>query len=310
MKQKLYIAGLVNLFVILAGTAFKINHFPGAGIIFTIGIVSFVLVVIPLLLVNSYRNSENGNSALYILSGVTCFIMFTAMLFKIMHWPFASVALIAAIFFLNIVFLPVFVLVSGRDGTFSINSTVFVLLLLAVNSLFSALLSLNVAKTVITDSLTIPGTINAMKTSLVSMPQVNNQTGLIQKIDDALMVIDEYQAAILTSEGLTEDKWNKDPESLLRPDSRNAVQMALHQNSELQEGKKLRKAIGSLIETARLTPGYESLARAIPYFAGLTDPRTAKDIGDVYFTEDFLTWTLAYLDSLETNLRLLKATII
>src|SRR5512133_2112213 len=126
MKQKLYISGLVNLFVILAGTVFKLNHFPGAGILLTIGIVSFVLIFIPLALISSYRNSENGSKLLYIFTGITCFVVFTAMLFKIMHWPFAGIALTIALPFPFVVFLPVFIAVTSGDGKFSIYNTVFV----------------------------------------------------------------------------------------------------------------------------------------------------------------------------------------
>lgn len=307
MKQKLYITGLINLLVILTGIIFKINHFPGAGILLSLGIAAFVIITVPLSLINSYRNAENGSRLLYIVTGITCLVVFTAMLFKIMHWPFASIMLIIAILFLNIVFLPVFVFITGRKDHFSITNTVSVLFLLAINSVFSALLSLNVTRTVITDSFNVPGSINALKTSLLRLPASAQQSAVLQKIDDVLQVIDQYQQAILTSEGLTEEQWNNYPYSLFRPDARDAVQKALSRNSDMEDGKKLRSALGTLIETAQSTAGYSNLAEAIPYFAGLYDPVRGNDTRTIYFTEDFLTWSLVYLDSLETNLRLLKA---
>ncbi len=307
MKQKLYIAGLVNLFVVLTGIVFKINHFPGAGILLSIGLISFVLIFIPLSLVSSFRNSVNGSKLLYSITGVTCFIVFTAMLFKVMGWPFAGIILIIAIFFLNVVFLPVFIFVTGKDSNFSIYNTVYVLLLLAINSVFSALLSLNVSKTVITDSFNVSGSINSLKTSLVQFPPSKQQSVVMQRIDDVLVIIDQYQATILASEGSSEEKWNNDPGSLFRPDARDAVRRALTQNSDLEEGIKLRDALISLIETAQSATGYEDLAKAIPLFAGFSDPETGTGMIHIYFTEDYLTWSLVYLDSLETNLRLLKA---
>lgn len=305
MKQKIYIIGLVNLAVILAGTVFKINHLPGAGVLLTIGFAALVMVFLPLSMINSYRNSENGSKLLYILSGITCFIVFTAMLFKIMRWPFAGIGLMAAIFFLNAVYLPVFVVSAGRNGKLSINNTVFVLLLLAVNSVFSALLSLNVSKTTISDSLNVPGSINALKTSLLRMPPPHAQSAVIQKIDETLLIIDEYHTAILSGQGLTEEIWNNDPHSLFRADARDAVRTVFPANSEMADGLKLRNALETLIRTAASTPGYEDLAKAVPYFAGISD--AGNEGIQVNFTEDYLTWALVYLDSLETNLRLLKA---
>ena len=68
-----------------------------------------------------------------------------AALFKVMHWPGASKALIVALPFPYVVFLPVFLAVTGKDKSFSIYNTVYVLFLLAGISVFSALLALNVS---------------------------------------------------------------------------------------------------------------------------------------------------------------------
>jgi hypothetical protein len=309
MKQKLYIAGLVNLLVILTGTIFKINHYPGAGILISTGIICFVLLILPLTLINSYRNSESGSKILYLITGITGFVVFTSMLFKIMHWPYAGIALVISIFFLNVIFLPVFISVTGKDRNFNLYNIVFVLFLLALNSVFSALLSLNVSRVTITDSFSVPDKINSLKTSLLQMPDAGPKSLIITKIDDVLIVIDEYQATILSREGLTEEKWNNDPQSLYRPDSRDAVLKALIQKEDMQGGAKLRSAISELVEAASSTSGYDNLAKAIPQFAGLSDPGTGEDISHL-FTEDFLTWALVYLDNLETNLRLLKSVYI
>ncbi|MGE5432820.1 MAG: hypothetical protein ACM3QX_17185 [Syntrophomonadaceae bacterium] len=140
MKQKLYTAGLINIIVILTGAIFKISHLPGAGIIFTLGMVSFVLLVMPASLVSVYREKRE-NGLLYLITGMTCFVVFTAMLFKIMHWPFAGTALTIAIPFPYLVFLPVFIYSTSRNSSFSLYSTVLVLFLIALNSVFNVLLA-------------------------------------------------------------------------------------------------------------------------------------------------------------------------
>lgn len=139
MKQKLYIAGLVNLYLILTGLFLKIFHLPGANIILASGLICFVVIYMPVALINAYRSSGK-NLMLYAISGLTSLIVFSAMLFKIMHWPYANVALTVAIPFPYVIFLPVF-LYSARDNRYSLNSVIFVLFLVVLNSVMNVLLS-------------------------------------------------------------------------------------------------------------------------------------------------------------------------
>ena len=41
MKQKIYIVGLVTTLLVFIGTIFKVNHFPGAGIMLTLGLLDW-----------------------------------------------------------------------------------------------------------------------------------------------------------------------------------------------------------------------------------------------------------------------------
>ena len=144
MKQKIYILGLVTTLIVVTGIMFKINHWPGAGYLLTIGIFSLVFIFLPVSLQNHYKAEGNKqNLILYIVTWLTCFVVFTAMLFKIMHWPGAGIALFISLPFPYVVFLPVFLTVTGKNKNFNIYYTVFVLFLLAIISSYSALLALN-----------------------------------------------------------------------------------------------------------------------------------------------------------------------
>ena len=86
-----------------------------------------VFVFLPLALRNHYRTEGNRkNSALYIVTWLTCFVVFGGMLYKIMHWPGAAIALMIALPFPYVVFLPVFLAVTAKDKSFSIYNTVYV----------------------------------------------------------------------------------------------------------------------------------------------------------------------------------------
>jgi hypothetical protein len=146
MKQKIYILGVITAMIVFTGTIFKINHYAGAGILLIIGISSLVLLFLPLALENNYRVAENRkNLLIYIITYNTCFVVFTSMLFKLLHWPHAGTILTIAIPFPYVVFLPVFIIITSKDKNFNIYNTVFVLILLALNSVLSGLLALIIA---------------------------------------------------------------------------------------------------------------------------------------------------------------------
>ena len=114
MKQKIYILGLVTLITVFTGTIFKVNHYPGAAILLITGIASLVLLFLPLALLNHYRSAESRHSlTLYIVTYITGFVVFTSMLFKLLHWPYAGLILTIALPFPYLIFLPVFVTVTS-----------------------------------------------------------------------------------------------------------------------------------------------------------------------------------------------------
>jgi hypothetical protein len=133
MKQKLYILGVITAMITSAGAIFKVNHWPAAAILLIAGTLILVLLFLPAALINNYKATGNSqNKVLYIVTYITCFVVFIAMLFKIMHWPYAGVGLLIALPFPYVVFLPIFLLVTSKNKSFNIYNTVFVLLLLAL----------------------------------------------------------------------------------------------------------------------------------------------------------------------------------
>ena len=108
MKQKIYILGIVSAMVLITGAMFKVQHWPGAGVLITAGTVLLLTVFLPAALINHYRvNGNKQYKLLYITIYVTCFVVFTAMLFKIQHWPFAGYLVLIGVPFPFVVFLPV-----------------------------------------------------------------------------------------------------------------------------------------------------------------------------------------------------------
>lgn len=312
MKQKIYILGLLVMAVIITGALFKINHWPGGGQMIIFGVALLVLVFLPLALRNHFLTEGNRqNRTLYIVSWLTCFVVFGGMLFKIMHWPGAGKALLVALPFPYVVFLPVFLAVTGKDKNFSIYNTVYVLFLLAAVSVFSALLALNVSKERIDDSMGLSRNYNRLEEVLDGLSLPAGQTPAAQKIDEVLKVVNDYQSLIFAADGTTEEQWNRDAWVLRVPEANDIASRALVIKGEDPTlDSRLQSSLDDLIREFEKNGKNSMLAGAAPAIFGYKE--TPDDpLG--WTKEKFVitpgAWSLIYLDGLETNLKLLRLSI-
>jgi len=153
MKKTAYRTGLISSLVIYLGAMFKIQHWPGASIMLTLGIACLVLVFVPFALTEHYRNTDGKkNLWLHIVTFFTCLVVFTGALFKIMHWPYAGILLVFSIPFPFILFLPVFIYTSNRNKA-PITDYISVLILLLFYAVFSSLLSINISRNILDEGI-------------------------------------------------------------------------------------------------------------------------------------------------------------
>ncbi|MEN8203964.1 MAG: hypothetical protein ABFS28_15300 [Bacteroidota bacterium] len=97
MKRLMLVLGISTSVIILLGTVFKMLHWPGSGILLTLGIVSLSLVFIPLFVMVRIRDTRERkkiiNRSLLITGLMTGILFSLGSLLKIMHWPGANVTL-------------------------------------------------------------------------------------------------------------------------------------------------------------------------------------------------------------------------
>jgi hypothetical protein len=271
--------------------------------------IALVLFFLPLALINNYKTfGNNQNRLLYIVIWITCFVVFTGMLFKIQHWPFAGVGLLIALPFPYIVFLPVFLIVTSKNKNFNIYNTVFVLLLLALNSVFSALLSLNVSKNSIDDSYIISRDYCRVESAIAHFPKIAEESAVNKKINEIIKITNDYQDLILKHEGMTREQWQENPGNLLKAESPNIAASVLADNGEMPAGIKLQKGLNELVDLMKQTKGYEETAKALPAITGI-DNQGGEDPAWEFCYRNILinlSWVLIYLDGVETNLNMIK----
>ncbi|MBE0675189.1 MAG: hypothetical protein IH591_11045 [Bacteroidales bacterium] len=312
MKQKIYLTGLLTTAMVFMGGIFKINHWPGAGIMLTVGILLLIFGFLPFALISNYRAEGNRqNLVLYIVTWLTCLVVFGSMLFKIQHWPGAGKMIMIALPFPYVVFLPVFLAVTSRNKSFSINNTVFVLFLLSGISVFSLLLGLNVSKEKIVDSLNLSRNYNRMELALDKIPLPAGNSALTKEIDNLLGIVDDYQSRIFAAEGITESDWNSDPWRYPNLESTDVVSGALVSgDKDKSRDVRLQSGLNNLIGILGSTPGYEELAAAAPVIFEFAElPGASDEWTRQMFQANTRAWSLIYLDGLEANLKLLRANI-
>jgi len=301
--------GLATAMIIVLGTMFKVNHWPGAGILLIGGISVLVIVFLPVALVNSLKDEDNKSKRLlYIITWLTSFVLFTGMLFKIQHWPGAGYLMLISIPFPFLVFLPVFLIVTSKNKEHSIFNTVYMLFLLMILSCFTALLSLNVSKEKMVDSFNVIRSYH-LSQNASGIIEGQQQSPVIKKIDEVIDITEEYRELYLGYLNIQSDMWKGDLGVFQTSLSFSMPGGKAGRQSEAVRSKLLSE-LNELISLMEKTPGCESLAAAAPSVFDLK-----KTVSGEYNIDPDLDmtpthpWLLAYIMGLENNLKLIRATL-
>src|SRR5664280_812750 len=112
----LFISAFFAGMLLILGTLFKIQHWPMAGTILTLAALSGILFFIPALALSRLSDQENkAKSPAYIL-GATGIVLFAAgMLFKMQHWPLATLFIILGIILLVFLAMPMFTWLTWKE---------------------------------------------------------------------------------------------------------------------------------------------------------------------------------------------------
>ena len=108
MKKVTFGFGLTSTFLLLAGTIFKLMHWPGANIMFMLGAVILALIYLPLILRHKLKESPSNETLLHVSGFIGLALTTVGSLFKIMHWPGAAVMLMLGMGTLAFLYVPIY----------------------------------------------------------------------------------------------------------------------------------------------------------------------------------------------------------
>jgi hypothetical protein len=143
-----HIAGFLSAFFIAFGFLFKIQHWPAAGIMITIGILIAILFFIPSVFYQKVKEAKSaGQTSFFVLAMIGGVLYLAGLLFKIQHWPGAALLLLAgSVITVGVVFtIHTYTTYKNAESVSSrfIFTTIAVVLLIVPTMLLSVNLSQN-----------------------------------------------------------------------------------------------------------------------------------------------------------------------
>lgn len=116
MKKTMKIFGVIAPIVLSLGALFKIEHWPGAGILMVLGFFLLSFVFLPSAIYVNYKEVSNRTKKwLHFTGFLGTFLLSVSFLFKIMHWPGAAIAMTLGVALVCLVFLPITLYHKVRD---------------------------------------------------------------------------------------------------------------------------------------------------------------------------------------------------
>ena len=109
MKKIIYFIALITTFLIVSGSLFKIIHWPGAAVMIILGSFSFAFLFIPLIILKKFKEeSFSKDQIIYSLGIILGTVLGLGFIFKIMHWPMATVLMLSSIILFNFLYVPAY----------------------------------------------------------------------------------------------------------------------------------------------------------------------------------------------------------
>jgi hypothetical protein len=115
-KIFLFISAIIGGICLIIGTLFKVQHWPGAGIVLSLAALFGMAFFIPALLLSKLQDQENKAKRLvYILGAVGIICYGGGMFFKIQHWPLATLLMVLGVIILGCLAFPLYIWFTWKE---------------------------------------------------------------------------------------------------------------------------------------------------------------------------------------------------
>lgn len=116
MKSMMKIFGIVSPALLAVAALFKIQHWPGGGVMMTLGFFLLCFFFLPSAIYVLYKENKGKRFFLYLSGFISFFPWMAGTLFKVQHWPGAGILLTIGIAATVVLFLPTLLYVKIKDS--------------------------------------------------------------------------------------------------------------------------------------------------------------------------------------------------
>jgi hypothetical protein len=147
-KLFLFISAFLAGMCFILGTLFKVQHWPGAGVILLLAASFGLFFFIPALLVQKLQDQDyKAKRPVYILASVGAICYGAGMLFKIQHWPLAGTLMVFGLLIICLIALPWYTWISWKDEGHITSKFLYMLIGLLLILLPGSLINMNLSQT-------------------------------------------------------------------------------------------------------------------------------------------------------------------
>lgn len=201
-------------FTFMYGTLFRLMHWPFGGPLLVIGEFLTILTLI----IGGIKYINSKNSKIYpkgiLVTGLVGLIGFSiGTLFKLMHWPFASILILIGSILLFCIFLPVYAYHKYKEEKIIKNSFIFSVYALTFIITFTFLLAIKNSTSIyngfIYRNITLNNSIAIAEKSLNKIHESNDSERIIQVGDKLFDSITNLKKELIIAAGGTETAINQ-----------------------------------------------------------------------------------------------------
>lgn len=112
----LFISAFLAGFCFISGTLFKVQHWPGSGIILMLAALFGIIFFVPALLADKLKDTEKKSKRpVYVFGTIGVIFYLAGMFFKVMHWSLATAFMLAGLIILCVMAFPWFTWLTWKE---------------------------------------------------------------------------------------------------------------------------------------------------------------------------------------------------
>jgi hypothetical protein len=143
LKKIMFASGAFSVILFLAGSFFKVMHWPGASMLLTLAIALLSFLFLPLVFILKTREVNTGLEKVTVAIGTLLAILFCLdILFTVQHWPGANILWFSTVFVSLFVFIPLYFFTGVRKPETRTNTILTTIMLVGFTGLLFTAINL------------------------------------------------------------------------------------------------------------------------------------------------------------------------